>query len=49
MDEKIFKAYCRKLYRVLEKLDNAIDEEKYEYAKELIEELMDDTQDDINE
>ena len=42
-----FVAYCRKLLRILEKLEKALEENEIEKAKELVKELKEDTQKDI--
>ena len=49
MDEKIFKAYSRKLMRVLDRIETALDDENYDLARELVQELQEDAQDDLNE
>lgn len=42
-----FVAYCRKLLRILDKLEKALEDNKIETAKELVKELKEDTQKDI--
>lgn len=42
-----FVAYCRKLLRILIKLENALENNEIEKAKELVRELKEDTQKDI--
>lgn len=46
-DMKEFIAYCRKLLRTIDKLEKALDENNIEQAKELVQELKEDTQKDI--
>ena len=48
MDEmREFVAYCRKLLRVIVKLEKALDENNIDKAKEIVQELKEDTQKDI--
>lgn len=49
MDEnmKEFVAYSRKLLRALKKIKECLDAENIEYAKKLLEELITDTESDI--
>ena len=49
MDEKLFRAYGRKLLRALYRIETALDDENYELARDLLQELQEDTQDDLNE
>ena len=42
-----FVAYCRKLLRTINKLEKALDENDIEQAKEIVQELKEDTQKDI--
>ncbi len=44
---KEFVAYCRKLLRVLTKIEKALDENNIELAKELVKELKEDAEKDI--
>lgn len=44
---KEFVAYCRKLLRTLNKLEKALDDGEIDKAKELVQELKEDTQKDI--
>ena len=44
---KEFVAYCRKLLRTINKLEKALDENDIEQAKEIVQELKEDTQKDI--
>ena len=44
---KEFVAYCRKLLRTLNKLEKALDNGEIDKAKELVQELKEDTQKDI--
>ena len=44
---KEFVAYCRKLLRMLDKLEKALDSNEIDKAKELVRELKEDTQKDI--
>ena len=44
---KEFVAYCRKLLRTINKLEKALNENEIEKAKELVQELKEDTQKDI--
>ena len=46
-DVKEFVAYCRKLLRTLNKLEKELDDNEIEKAKELVQELKEDTQKDI--
>ena len=46
-DMKEFVAYSRKLLRILNKLENALDIKEYEKALEMVRELKEDTQKDI--
>lgn len=46
-DVKEFVAYCRKFLRTLNKLEKALDDNEIEKAKELVQELKEDTQKDI--
>ena len=41
---KEFVAYCRKLLRMLNKLEKALNDNEIEKAKELVQELKEDTQ-----
>ena len=47
MDMKEFVAYARKLLRVLDKLEKALEENNVDLAKDLVKELKEDTQKDI--
>lgn len=47
MDMKEFTAYCRKLMRELDDLQNAMDSKDYEKARVILETLREDTQKDI--
>lgn len=44
---KEFVAYSKKLLRCLKQLRKLLDESQYEAAKELLDELIDDTQGDV--
>ncbi|MCR5398493.1 MAG: hypothetical protein K6E68_03050 [Lachnospiraceae bacterium] len=46
-DMKEFVAYCRKLLRALSKIENALEENNVELAKELVRELKEDAERDI--
>ncbi len=45
--EREFMAYSRKLYRVLSKIKALAEEEKYDEMKMLLDDLIEDTQKDI--
>ena len=47
MNMKEFVAYARKLLRVLDKLEKALEEDQIDVARELVKELKEDTQKDI--
>ena len=46
-DMKEFVAFSRKLLRSLQKLKQALEQNEIDYAKELVNELIEDTQKDI--
>lgn len=46
-DVREFVAYCRKLLRTINKLEKALEENDIDKAKELVQELKEDTQKDI--
>ncbi len=49
MTDKQFAAFCRKLLREFNKIEDALDKGELDRAKELITELKEDTQKDIEE
>ncbi len=48
-DMKEFVAYCRKLLRALDELEEALDKDEINEAKKLVQELKEDTQKDIED
>ncbi len=48
-DVAVFKSYLRRLMRDLKELKRAIHEKDYELAERLIDELIEDTQNDIED